>query len=1385
MSLKQFRLIPPENRPEKLPNTTRLVSAGGDDLNVVGVYNLKLTVGGRSIFSPVFVCKGLHSSAILGIDSQAKLGVSYSAAKRVFFFDDILDEPNAKKFVFQNNMRPENFSTEISTISIVKIPPLCHATVCMNTMAGTGYSPPPGAFAVTEIGNIDFPTVTSNPGVVQINAEGKVYLQLFNQSTMAVEIPRNVVLGHIELVHPNRLHVVDKKMYLESIEKAAGNFPPPPSVKDRDYVFNNIKITVPDSERQAYVDLIEKNHDIFSKNESDLGCANHFKHKITLKDKSPIYVKQFRVAEAYRAGLFEQVKTWLALGIIKPSQSKWNSPIFVVPKKSGKPRYVLDYRQLNAASVEDKYSMRTVDECIADIGFAGSTIFSIMDLSAAFHQQLLDDESSEYTSFTVPPLGQFKFARTSMGLNSSPANFQRMMELAMIGLSAVIVYFDDLLVHNKTHSAHRAALQEVFSRLRKCNLKLNPLKCHFGTQNVDYLGFRLTPQGILPGIDKLKCVRDAPAPTNVTQIKQFLGLANFFRTHVRNFSLISSPLTKLTRKDSQWKSGPLPEDAQKSFFELKSALISEPCLAYPRSNRDFTLIVDSAIGSATSAGGLGAILCQTDEQGQLHPISYASRSLQKHECNYSAFLIELTGCVFGIEHFSNYLKGRRFQLLTDHKPLVDKLSAVHSKTLNRLQFIMMDYDFEIKYLKGEIIPADYLSRNVLQDMNILEEIDIFSTNLPTLQSQDEFCVAVLKFLQKNELPSNGSKANYIKQIAPHCFVENDVLWRRMHRLGMPTRTVLVVPRSLCADLVKETHGTLFVGHNGVEKCRERLLQSYFWPNMEKDVKMHLDSCTKCQSRKKTGHAQNFMQPMPQCTAPNQRVHVDIFGPLMSTKGKKYILTATDGFTKYCEAWAIDNKTAENVSRVLFEKYICRYGCMQQIFSDCGTEFVNKLSDELYKLLQIKHNTTTAYRAQANSTSEIFNKTIAKYLASFVDSKTTNWIDYINPMLFAYNTSYHSTTKCTPHFLTYGQEARYPSNPTNEIQHHYGDTTAAQWFQQLQEARTMATHNSIEASEKSRVHYDKNTSPIVYTIGQLVWLNEFNFLGKNRKLSANWSGPYPIVKIFQGVVDLKLPRRSIRVNVNRIKPYIAPVQLEARLTDLPAVNIFVENRNQNNVPNFEQRIVQNQNPPNVAVETNRPRHIPDKEIRPRSPQNMLQEPNVVSTDTNKVALQTTNVTVGEQVVLKPPKTRFGGQKVVQTLPQANEKVVFPSNDIPFRIKKVIEQPPPTSQLVTRSGRPYGLPPPPPPGGGQSPVTNISKRTYAQVLTGSKLVDKNRLIIPRSGKRKKERIAAAENVAERNSSLSPQKLADLAARLYFVASVFLNVQRKNKSPPLATK
>jgi hypothetical protein len=353
-------------------------------------------------------------------------------------------------------------------------------------------------------------------------------------------------------------------------------------------------------------------------------------HDITLKSEEPVYVKQFKIPDAHRQQVEQHVTEWLKLGVVQPSRSKFNSPIFVVAKKNGGLRLVQDFRALNAQTHTDKYSMKDVSECIGEIGRSGSTIFSTIDLTSGFWQMLLQPKSRHYTAFTISGMGQFQWVTTPMGLLGSPASFQRLMETVVAGLSNIIVYIDDLLLHSSTHEDHAQQLDVLLQRLIGHNIKINLEKCVFGSTNVSYLGFRLTESGIIPGSDKLKAVAAAAPPSNVHEIRQFLGLCNFFRTHVRNFAQISRHLTALTRKDSEWKKGPLPPAALQAFRELQTCLCSEPIVDYPRRDRPYALIVDAALGDDAHPGGLGAILSQLNSAGEHCVIAYASRKLQKH-----------------------------------------------------------------------------------------------------------------------------------------------------------------------------------------------------------------------------------------------------------------------------------------------------------------------------------------------------------------------------------------------------------------------------------------------------------------------------------------------------------------------------------------------------------------------------------------------------------------------------------------------------------------------------------------------------------------------------------------------------------------------------------
>jgi hypothetical protein len=376
-------------------------------------------------------------------------------------------------------------------------------------------------------------------------------------------------------------------------------------------------------------------------------------------------------------------------------------------------------------------------------------------------------------------MGQFQWVTSPMGLLGCPASFQRLMETVINNIDNVIVYIDNLLVHSASQEEHISTLGKVLQCLVTHNNKINLQKCVFGSKEVSYLGFHLTEQGIIPGTDKLKAVKNAPPPSNVHEVRQFLGLCHFFRGHGRNLAQLTSPLTALTKKDCSWKGGSLPPDALTAFLELQTYLCSEPVVNYPRSNRPYSLIVEASLGDDKKPGGLGAILTQVNLDGQHCVITFASRNLQKHECNYTPFLLEMQAAIWGMDHFATYLRGRKFTLIKDHRPL-EKLGKVHTKMLNRLQEVMNTYDFDIIYKKGSEMPADYLS------CNLVNAISWDASSLAQAQNANPLLRALKNVLLNKELPCDAKCQSLIKLFANDCFIEDDIIWRRIKRQFEPS-----------------------------------------------------------------------------------------------------------------------------------------------------------------------------------------------------------------------------------------------------------------------------------------------------------------------------------------------------------------------------------------------------------------------------------------------------------------------------------------------------------------------------------------------------------------------------------------------------------------------
>ena len=607
ISEKEFRKIPIEKRPERIHRQVKLSGvAQNKPLEIKGVYKMHLSVLGRKRELPVFVIKNLTQDCILGIDAIKSFGLCFNATKNEVYFE-----------------KSDTF--ELSPLCINKAILLKPFEVC-----SISFNIPTELQeqdkGVVHIKSRQHPLLQGAEGIISLkNKTG--FCVIKNCSPLPVTLNRGECVGVIE----NISGLSEKEILVQEISEKSK--PVPPLKEDREKEIKmKLKMNVPEDYLEAYQKLVLKYHDVFSKDKYDLGRARNFTHKIHLKNNDPVFVKQFKIPDMHHDLIKEQIHEWLKMGIIERCNSPYNSSVFLVPKKNGGLRIVQDFRALNANSHQDRYNLKDVSECIGEIGRAGSVIFSTFDMSSGFHQMTLDKKSRPYTAFTIPGLGQFQFCVSAMGLASSPSQFQRCMEMMFQGLEDILViYIDDVILHARTHDDHLKNLEKFFQRVREVNMKLNLEKSTIGAQEVNYLGFRLTPKGILPGLDKLKAVKDFPPPADPREIKQFMGLCNFFRTHIRNFSLIAQPLNKLTRKECEWKGGKLPPDAMNAFIQLKSALLTEPIVDFPRRNRPYSLIVDAASGDKEKDGGLGAILCQTNELGEMKVIAYASRGLQKHE----------------------------------------------------------------------------------------------------------------------------------------------------------------------------------------------------------------------------------------------------------------------------------------------------------------------------------------------------------------------------------------------------------------------------------------------------------------------------------------------------------------------------------------------------------------------------------------------------------------------------------------------------------------------------------------------------------------------------------------------------------------------------------
>lgn len=457
-------------------------------------------------------------------------------------------------------------------------------------------------------------------------------------------------------------------------------------------------------------------------------------------------------------------------GIIRPSQSPWSSPIWIVPKKldaSGKQKWriCVDYRGINAKTIDDRYPLPNITDILDKLGRC--TYFSTIDLSSGFHQIEMDPKSIEKTAFNVEN-GHFEYLRMPFGLKNAPATFQRVMDNVLQGLQGNIclVYMDDIIVFSTSLEEHIKHLQKVFERLRNARLKIQLDKSEFLRIEVEFLGHLVTKDGIKPNPRKIMAIQKFPIPRTAKEIKSFLGLLGYYRRFIKGFAKLTRPFTKCLKKGATIEHTP---EYIKTFEICKNILCNDPVLQYPDFEKPFILTTDAsnvAIGAVLSQGKIGSDL----------PIAYASRTLNPAETNYSTIEKELFAIVWATKYFRPYLFGRKFTIITDHKPLQYLFSLKEPNSrLIRWKLKLEEFNYEVQYKKGSLnTNADALSRieiNAIENQSILgnpgdinREIDHYIEEERNRSLSQEEIQELNDIIRPVEAETNTSNINVISDI---------------------------------------------------------------------------------------------------------------------------------------------------------------------------------------------------------------------------------------------------------------------------------------------------------------------------------------------------------------------------------------------------------------------------------------------------------------------------------------------------------------------------------------------------------------------------------------------------------------------------------------------
>ncbi|GJX44315.1 putative reverse transcriptase domain-containing protein [Tanacetum coccineum] len=673
---------------------------------------------------------------------------------------------------------------------------------------------------------------------------------------------------------------------------------------------------------------------------------------------APVARAPYRLAPSEMKELSVQLQELLEKGFIRPSSSPWGAPVLFVKKKDGSFRMCIDYRELNKLTVKNRYPLPRIDDLFDQL--QGSSVYSKIDLRSGYHQLRIKEEDIPITAFRTR-YGHFEFQVMPFGLTNAPAVFMDLMNRVCKPYldKFVIVFIDDILVYSKDEEEHGKHLKIILELLKKERLYAKFSKCDFWLDSVQFLGHVIDRSGVHVDPAKIEAIRSWAAPTTPTEVRQFLGLAGYYRRFIEGFSLISKPLTKLTQKNKKYEWGAEEE----AFQTLKQKLCSAPILALPEGTEDFVVYCDASLK------GYGAVLMQREKV-----IAYASRQLKVHEENYTTYDLELRAVVFALRLWRHYLYGTKCVVFTDHKSLQ---YILNQKELNLRQRrwieLLSDYDCEIRYHPGKAnVVADALSRKERdKPLRVRALMMVVHNDLPKQirKAQEEAMKG------KNVKAKNlGRLIKLIFECRPdgtRCF--GNCVW--LPRYG-----------GLRELVMHESHKSKYSIHPKSGKMYQDLKLLFWWPNMKANIATYVSKYLTCVKVKAEHQKPSGLLQQPEIPVWKwERITMDFVSGLPRTpSGYDTIWVIVDRLTK--SAYFLPMKKIDSMekhTRLYLKEVVCRHGVPVLIISDRDSHFTSNFWRSLQEALVTKLDMCTAYRPQTDGQSERTIQTLEDMLRACV------------------------------------------------------------------------------------------------------------------------------------------------------------------------------------------------------------------------------------------------------------------------------------------------------------------------------------------------------------------------------------------------------------------